>query len=207
MKVLYIDNSEKSRFTHAQDLEDIFGDEVAIEAIPPAVSLEGMLEYIISQEDLVSIVVDERLDDKGAAEYRGMDLVIQLRQHFSKLPIYMLTNFIDDVVSEEFNVEYVFDKDHIFEDDYKKNASARARRHLNVFNDIIDEREIRFEELLREKISGEISPEEQDELEALQIKRIKPYASEFVGDKSVLENLERHEQELERINQELGGKE
>ena len=147
-KILFIDDTPAARESYIQELEDIFGREAMIYSLPPAPTLNDMLETILEQSRLNSLVIDERLSDTGLANYKGIHLAEIVRARFPKLPIYILTNYPEDIVEGGFIVEYVFDKNELNDPDYKKGASARVRRHLDVYDDIFSEREQRYAELL-----------------------------------------------------------
>jgi hypothetical protein len=186
---LYIDDRLDSRNTYSEDLNDIFGPSVAILAIAPLATLPEMLSKIINQNQLVSLVLDQRLYESGDTDYTGLKLASVVRASLPKLPIYILTNWTDKL-DDAYHVEYVFEKEHISEDVYKKEATARVRRHVNVFEDIIDEREDRFAELLPKYLGSQLSKDEENEFLSIKAGRIKPYSHEFDEDPELKAKLD-----------------
>lgn len=184
-EVVYIDDTPEARNSYVQELEDIFGDEVSVTTISPEETREQMLATVLEHSCLASLVIDERLNDTGLADYTGIALSEVVRARFPKLPIYILTNYPDDIVEGGYNVEYVFDKNELTSLEYKKTASARVRRHLNVYSDIFSEREQRYAELLPKFLGGGLDENEKKEFLDLEASRIKPLSHEFVEDEAL----------------------
>ncbi|MFD2256376.1 hypothetical protein ACFSSA_06800 [Luteolibacter algae] len=202
--VLFIDDRPDSRNTYSEDLVDIFGPSVEIISIAPSGTLPEMLSVIISQNQLVSLVLDQRLYESGDTDYTGLNLAALVRASLSKLPIYILTNWTDKL-DNTYHVEYVFEKEKITDDDYKMEATARVRRHIDVFEDIIDEREDRFAELLPKYLGTQLSDNELAEFLKLKAERIKPYSHEFNEDEELRAKLDEQASLLEGILKELEG--
>ncbi|MFT5622305.1 MAG: CheY-like chemotaxis protein [Bacteroidia bacterium] len=200
--VLYIDDRPDSRNTYSEDLSEIFGSSVKILAIAPLGTLSEMLSVVINQSQLVSLVLDQRLYESGDTDYTGLNLAALVRSSLPKLPIYILTNWTDKL-DDAYHVEYVFEKEKISEDEYKKEATARVRRHINVFEDIIDEREDRFAELLPKYLGKQLSADEVAEFLKLKAVRIKPYSHEFDEDDELRAKLDQQAAVLGDILKEL----
>ena len=202
-EVLFIDDTPAARDSYSQELEDIFGGGVIILPLPPSETLDRMLEAILGHPKLVSLVIDERLHDTGLADYTGIALAEVVRARFPKLPIYILTNYPEDIIEGGFNVEYVFDKNDLTDGDYKKTASARVRRNLDVYDDIFSEREQRYAELLPRFLGKQLSTEEYSEFLQLEASRIKPLSHEFVEDDDLKNRLDEQDAILREIRAEL----
>lgn len=200
--VLYIDDRPDSRNTYSEDLSDIFGSSVKVIAIAPLATLPEMLSVIINQGQLVSLVLDQLLHESGDTDYNGLQLAALVRASLPKLPIYILTNWTTKL-DDTYHVEYVFEKEYISEDTYKKEATARVRRHINVFEDIIDEREDRFAELLPKYLGRQLSADEITEFLNLKAGRIKPYSHEFDEDDELRAKLDQQAAVLESVLKEL----
>ncbi len=202
-KVLFIDDAPAARDSYVLELEDIFGDEVEVLTTPPLGTIDEMLGDVLDQPQLVSLIVDERLDDTGAADYKGIELASEVRPRLPKLPIYILTNYPDDIVDGGFNIEYVLDKNELLEDEYKKTVSARVRRHINVFDDILVEREQRYAELLPKFLGGTLTEEENSEFLQLEASRIKPLSHEFVDNDELKKRLDEQDAILRDLREGL----
>ena len=65
-------------------------------AIPPLSSLDSYPSWI-SQEEIVVLLIDERLNEvanvNGAVDYEGHDLVDYMRQHMPEFPIFVVTSY------------------------------------------------------------------------------------------------------------------
>lgn len=60
--------------------------------------LNGMEDYIswIKENDIVVLLLDERLCEGSGVDYRGSDLVVYLRKVFKDFPIYAITSYSED---------------------------------------------------------------------------------------------------------------
>ncbi len=201
--LLFIDDTPAARDSYVLELEDIFGDEVTVLSLPPSATLDRMLEVILGHPNLASLVVDERLHETGLADYTGIALAEVVRSRFPKLPIYILTNYPEDIIEGGFNVEYVFDKNELTNGDYKKTASARVRRHLDVYDDIFSEREQRYAELLPKYLSETLTGEETKEFHLLEASRIKPLSHEFIEDGTLKKELDEQAEMLKSLREKL----
>jgi CheY-like chemotaxis protein len=201
-QVLFVDDDSAARDSYERELSDLFGKSVTILTAAPKGTLTEMLEQLLNYPNLVSLVVDERLVDTGSTDYKGIELAALVRSRFPKLPIYILTNYPDDIVEGGFNIEYVFDKTKLSEDEdeYKKTACARVRRHLDVFDDILSEREQRYAELLPKFLGNELNSEEYTEFLQLEAVRIKPLSHEFVDDVELNNRLDKQAAILREID-------
>ncbi len=171
LKILYIDDKESEAKTYGRALKDaLASDEIELTVLcPPYEDMNDFLS-VLDDSNVVSLIIDQRLQDK--VTYSGIELAMFLRGVNPKLPIYILTNFgmlEDEFSGNEWSVEAIIPKDRLVaeRDMYK----ARILRRLNVFSDLLAERERRFHELLRKSLNGEITDEEGREIEELQLAR------------------------------------
>ena len=99
-----IDEEQKALQTFLEDIEECFGPEITVIAEQPQPTLDEMLERIHSIEQLVGLVLDERLQETGKANYTGMELAAGVRRLDGKLPVYILTNHAPDIGDDDFQV-------------------------------------------------------------------------------------------------------
>lgn len=202
-EIVFIDDTPAARDSYVQELEDVFGAEVTVSSLPPSATLDHMLDEILRHPKLASLVIDERLNDTGLADYTGIALAEVVRARYPKLPIYILTNYPDDIIDGGYNVEYIFDKNELNDGDYKKIVSARVRRHLDVYDDIFSEREQRYAELLPRFLGKQLAEEEHSEFLQLEASRIKPFSHEFVEDDELKKRMNEQDAILRGIRAEL----
>jgi DNA-binding NarL/FixJ family response regulator len=171
LKILYIDDKESEIKTYGRALKEaIDGDGIEVVFLyPPYENMEDFLD-VLNDPDIASLIIDHKLQDK--VTYSGIELAMYLRGVNTKLPIYILTNFDtldDEFAGDEWSVEAIIAKDSLIPklDTYK----ARILRRLNIFGDVLAEREERFHELLRKSLNAEITDEESKEIEELQFAR------------------------------------
>lgn len=202
--IVFIDDEEDSRFLYGAALHSIYGDEYPIEAIEPSTSISEMVETLHAFPDIVSIIIDEKLQVMGDANYRGSELVEAIRTYDSKVPLYILTSEMTLITPPFGSVEYIIDKNRILQDDYKDQCSILMRRHINTFRDIQTKRSERFNELLRKSLENPLSDaeiEEYNELDFIRFRRIMA-KEEIIGSQKMDEQqklIEEIEQRLQRV--------
>ncbi len=169
--VLYIDEEEMALHTMGKRLRRCFGPEVSVVTRLPAHTIEEMVKEIQSCESLVSIVIDQKLFAAGTATYVGTELAVVIRQIDRKIPIYILTNFVDDVDHELGDIEYVLAKDDLSDNNKIAAISARLARHVDIFQTILLERERKYEALLRKGYESTLTAVEVEEFTSLSYQR------------------------------------
>ncbi len=205
--VLWIDEEQRSLDTYTPFLKECFGDEVAVLPEIPKDELSEMLTVISSQPDLIAIVLDQRLKTTGKTKYTGIELAEAIRSIDTKIPVYMLTNYPAEIGDLDYQVEYILEKDHLYEEAYLKTITARVRRHADIYQDIVSEREKRFNELLRKTIDSSLTEEEQKEFKELDFWRNKSiYAEEESWAEDLKKNLDKNQVILEELRKQLEGK-
>lgn len=198
--VLYIDEEPMALHTMGKRLRRCFGDEVEVKTMEPCRTIEETLTSLNSIVDLVSVVVDQKLSAAGTAEFVGTELAMAIRQTDLKMPIYILTNFADDVDGSMGEIEYVLSKADITSDDELPKISARLRRHVNIFQDFLSKREARFEELLRKGYENKLTEIEQADLAQLSYQRERKIsAAELLDSIDLKRKLDATQSALDRI--------
>jgi hypothetical protein len=180
-----VDENELEIRTSYRALFKMLPKSVKIEVVFPPFS--SMTEYnaLLLNPDTVSIIIDQRLKDTGIANYTGIELANYIRSINTKLPIYILTNFSGDFekfTGRGWSVEDILDKgDFSGADELRKEITARIIRRIDVFDDILADREHRFHELLTKSLSQELSDEDFVELRKLQEARVSAVLADEIG--------------------------
>lgn len=197
--VLFIDDEETSRMMYSAALQDIYGDEYLVIAIPPEIDIPTMTRTLERYERVVSIVIDEKLHVEVGTNYKGSQLVEAIRTTDKKLPLYSLTSEMGLIDPPFGSVEYIIDKSKIEIESYQSQLALLMRRHINSFNEIQNQRTHRFDELLKKSVETELSPEEQSEYAELDFFRIRQVlANEPVVSAGELDERERLLEEIEK---------
>lgn len=207
-KVLWIDEEQMALDTYREFFERVFGDEFEIIPEMPLEEIGDMVDRIQKEEYLVALILDQRLKSAGTAKYTGIELADAVRRIYSKIPIYILTNYQDDIDEQDyFQVEYILEKDFMHNDNYLNALSARVRRHANIYKDIISNREERFDELLRKSVAGTLVGDEIKEFTNLDFSRSKKViAEEEPWAIKLKQELDEHQNLLKEIQKEIASK-
>lgn len=171
--ILFIDDEKASRTIYEDTLQELYGDEYEAIAIAPCETIDDMLILIDKYENVVSIVIDEKLHVEVGTNYRGHELAKAIRLQDTKLPLYILTSEMGLIEPPFGSVEYIIDKSKTEIDAYRNECSILMRRHINSFNEIKSVREKRFDELLIKSINEDLTEAETAEYDLLDTLRIK----------------------------------
>lgn len=203
LKLAYlVDENEEQRRAYTRSLNELFEDSgLIIKAIVP---LPTPADYApLLAEGLASaLILDQKLED-GGVPYSGTQLSAYLRGIVPKLPIVILSNYTNEpalFVDGEADVEYIVSKK-VFADPTCRDAQifkARFLRRLNVFADVLNERAQRYHDLLVESVNASLSPEEQDEMTALEGERLSSIAA------AERERQQKLDADIERLKNLLG---
>jgi len=181
------------------------------ELLPSTIKVEGLLVYpkvddylpLLQDENTVCIITDQRMKNTGVANYTGIELAKFLRRTNSKLPIYILSSFTeahDEFGDDEWSVEAIINKGELSNPVEGRTVAARLVRRIDVYQDIKDTREARFDELLKKSLDNKLSEGEETELEALQLQRISPaLAIELAHLNQLNQILKAHETIMNRL--------
>ncbi|MEX5610155.1 hypothetical protein ABFV58_19125 [Pseudomonas protegens] len=196
--VLFIDDEKSSRVMYSAALQDIYGEEYKVIAIPPDTTIQAMLKTLEQHESVISIVIDEKLHVEVGTDYKGSQLVEAIRIADSKLPLYILTSEMGLIEPPFGSVEYIIDKSKIEIEAYQTQLTLLMRRHINSFKEIKTQRDLRFDELLKKSIEAELTTEEQIEYDELDLLRIRQaLANEPIVSAGELDKRERLLEEIE----------
>ena len=201
-----IDENEHEVRTSLRVLRRILPESILIKPIFPPYREKTDYHALLQDPATACIIINQRLKDTGIANYSGIELANYLRSIDTKVPIYILTNFIDDFHKSQGNtwiVEDVLDKRSFSGDEGRRmEITARIVSRINVFEDILGEREKRFHELLSKSFDQELSQDELTELRSLQearmnsvlvdeLKQLSALEQELDKYKSILSKLEK----------------
>ena len=116
-----------------------------------------------------------------------------------KIPIYILTNFPDEkgeFAGGEWSIEYIISKKSFGNEEETQIAKARILRHIDVYEDILDERAKRFNELLKKTLNDSLDEAELEELVELQFERMAPTLAKEVEELQKLEQIAKTNEKL-----------
>jgi DNA-binding LytR/AlgR family response regulator len=185
----FVDEKEEARWANAHALKKLLDTpEIEVIGLPP---YQTFTEYdsLLANPSVRGFFIDQRMRG-GGVNYNGIELAEYLRGHHRKLPIYILTGHpTDDFTGTAYRVEDIVDKEDIEDRDSDKAKTIRARilRRLAVFEDVLNEREQRFHDLLVKSLKESLTPEEEKELGLLEVERILPVQAEELTDSKLLQ--------------------
>ena len=194
-----IDDDEEELTTYGNELKLDMSQEIQIKAILPYPRKIDYVSTLLEDPDTACIIIDQKLKEKGPATYTGIELAQYLRRIKKKIPIYILTNFPhdqDEFAGGEWSVEDIISKGSFSDEEGAQTAKARIMRHMKVYEDILDERAKRFNELLKKSLDDSLNEAELDELAELQAERIAPTLAKDVEELQKLERIAKTNEKL-----------
>lgn len=208
MKIYFVDEDEDQRETYSLMLQECFPKD---ENSPKVYGIEpkatpGEMSFLLEDPEVVAIVLDEQLKDSGVAQYFGIELASYLRGLNKKLPIYILTSFVqsEELLEGEMEVEDILSKQEL--SSRVDIVGARILRRIDSYIEVTGKRDTRFELLLRKSFKESLSDDESNELAELGFLRESPYeVNEIISDKT-LEKLSIIEKQISIIEAEIGKK-
>lgn len=171
--VWFVDENKSELRTYCRVLQRAMPAHVRVEARLPYRTMEEYLP-ILGDPSTFCIIIDQRLKNTGIAGYTGIELAEYMRSADTKMPIYILTNYKDEpdeFTGGEWSVEDIIGKDELGDEQQLMVVMARMLRRIDVYEDVLSDREQRFRRLLRKALSDELGEEEMAELEELQLAR------------------------------------
>jgi FixJ family two-component response regulator len=151
-----IDENENELRTYTRKLKRMMPDSVQINPVFPPYRKKEEYISVLNDPDTACIIIDQRLKDTGIATYTGIELAQYLRSINQKIPIYILTNYAeaeDEFAGGKWSVEDVIPKDALNNEEQLHTVEARIRRHINIYEDILNARAKRFNELLKKSLT------------------------------------------------------
>lgn len=162
-----------------------------------------MINVLNNIPDKVTYFIDEKLKHSGVASYSGVELAERIRIFDSKIPVYILTSFADEIEKYLGDIEFVIDKNDWDLEEDGANLIKRFLRHINTYKDIKSQQAKRFEFLLEKSIFSSLSEKELEEFKALDLSRVKNTFSEGIISDESLSELNAASDELDKIFLEL----
>lgn len=201
MKIFFVDEDDDQRETYSLMLQECFPKDSSapvVVGIPPKPKLSDM-RFLVEDEEVVSIVLDEQLKDSGVATYLGIELAEYLRGLNKKIPIYILTSYphSEELSEGEMKVEDILSKQDLPE--RKDIVGARILRRIDNFLDVASEREVRFEALLRKSMSSSLDESEKIEFVELDYLRSAPFEVDEIYSDEKLKRLDALELKIQEI--------
>lgn len=203
--IIFIDDDSDVRETYQLSMSIIFSNEFEILCLDAEPSLDGMIQVLNKIPNKVTYFIDERLKHSGIASYTGVELVERIRMFDSKIPVYILTSFSDDIEKYLGDIEFVIDKNDWDLHGEDNNLTKRFLRHINTYKDIKSQQAKRFDFLLEKSIFSTLTDSELEELKALDLSRVKNISSEGIISEASLSELHSASNELDAIYLELKG--
>jgi hypothetical protein len=196
--IWFIDENDDQLKSYQQKLRRAIDKSVDIYGIMPYPTMEEYCSKVLCTPGTVAIIIDQRLKDTGVVNYEGIELAKYIRGIATKLPIYILTNYPTDDVFEdnEWSVEYVIDKADLSDATKTTRLASRIIRHIDVYEDILADREARFHELLVKSLDSKLSASEKEELRKVNAFRASPILAQEL---KVMEQLDKCIQTQKRI--------
>lgn len=201
--IVFIDDDSDIRATYELSMRMMFSEEYRIICLDVDSTIEDMIQTLNSIPDKVTLFIDEKLKHSGVASYTGVELIEKIRLFDSKLPIYILTSFADEIEQYLGDIEFVIDKNDWEHERKEKNLIKRFLRHINTYKDIKSEQAKRFDFLLDKSIFSTLSEEEFEEFKALDLSRVKTVFNEGIISEKSLHELNAVSDELDAIYAEL----
>ena len=189
-----IDDMERHSTTYSNGLKLDMPQGFQIETICPPYRRIENYSALLENPDTACIIIDQRLAETGYATYTGIELAQYLRSINQKVPIYILTRYVDeeDFTGGEWSVEHIIPKDSF----NARTVIARILRHTNVYEDILDGRAKRFNELLKKTLDDSLDEAELEELAELQFERFAPTLAKEVEELQKLKQIARTNEKL-----------
>ncbi|MEP9248051.1 hypothetical protein [Enterobacter asburiae] len=201
--IIFIDDDSDVRATYQLSMSLMFSGEFEVLCLDVEPSLDSMVQVLKDIPNKITFFIDEKLKHSGVATYNGVELAERIRVFDSKIPIYILTSFADEIEKYLGDIEFVIDKNDWELDD--TNLKQRFLRHINTYKDIKSQQAKRFEVLLEKSIFSTLTEDELEEFKALDLSRIKNVSSEGIISEESLGKLNEASNELDAIYLELKG--
>lgn len=154
-----------------------------------------------------AIIIDQRLSELSGVPYEGIEVAEFLRALKPELPIFILTQHSTDdlLLEKEQSVEFVMGKDELTKRDTA--YAARILRNIGHYEAALSKQQVRLKELIDRKLSGELTTEEETELQKIRADFERPLAQKLAQQESTweAEKITREEflKELQQITQNI----
>lgn len=151
-----------------------------------------------------AIIIDERLSPYGGVNYTGLQLADFLRTIRPEIPIYILTNYSEDIPEDQGeSVEFIIDKQTVLKKANAKVYVARILRHMQQYEVALTEQQRRLKNLIDRKLTDGLNNEEEEELKQLRAKIERPSGPAIIDEENKWIERERKQEEDLRRQEEL----
>ncbi len=168
-KIAYIDERKQDiKFFKRQ----VFG-AFDVSGYLPKPGLDDFVEDLLSS-GVEAIVADFRLNEyredvKEPIDYTGADLIKKVLEMRRDFPCFVLTSYDDHAIQETRDVNYVYSKDLIKLDPKKPRVGKttlleKIRIQIEHYQSTLEEKAARFDQLLKENQTRDLSEKEESEL-------------------------------------------
>lgn len=135
------------------------------------------------ENDVVVLILDERLqeniEESESVNYKGSELIEEIRRHLKEFPVYAITNYSRDPdLQSKFPLfDEILDRDSFYSkaDEYITRFIRSGQRYIQSHNKILT----RISELSQKLAVGDATNEETLELRGLQVRGEKRCVSKF----------------------------
>jgi CheY-like chemotaxis protein len=194
--VKLIEDSHEDADLHQQLLEA--AGKIRIEYVPARPSVDDYAD-LAADPGTGAVMIDERLGEFAGVDYTGLEVADFLRTLRPELPIYILTNYANEIADDQGeSVEFIIDKKTV-----RKAAKvyvARILRAMQQYEAALTDQQRQLKELIDRKLAGELSEEEEAELQQLRAAIERPFGpAEIEQERQWNEELQRQEEQLERL--------
>jgi FixJ family two-component response regulator len=196
--VKLVEDSHEDADLYGQLLEA--AGEINIEYVP---ARPGVADYadVAADPETGAVIIDERLSEFAGVDYTGLEVADFLRTLRPELPIYILTNYANDIPDDQGeSVEFIIDKKTV-----RKAAKVyvvRILRAMQQYEAALMEQQRRLKELIDRKLADELSEEEEAELQQLRATIERPFAlAEIEQGRQWHEELRQQKELLEQLEQ------
>jgi hypothetical protein len=194
--VKLIEDSHEDADLHQQLLEA--AGRIKVEYVPARPGVDDYAD-LAADPETGAVMIDERLGEFAGVDYTGLQVADFLRTLRPELPIYILTNYASEIADDQGeSVEFIIDKKTV-----RKAAKvyvARILRAMQQYEAALMKQQRRLKELIDRKLVGELSEEEETELQHLRTAIERPFApAEIEHERRLDEELQRQEEQLERL--------
>lgn len=192
--IYLVDDNHPARRANAEALRKLLSNvEIQVFELEPLPRFDDYTN-LLAAPSTAAFMLDQKMKQAGLVDYNGIDLAAYLRGIDTKMPIYILTGYTEEKETfegGEYLVEYILAKADIINKDSNeaKIVKARILRHLNVFNDVLDEREQRFHNLLLKSLHESLTAEEEKDLGILEDSRLLHIQASELHDAKTLKDL------------------
>lgn len=169
IKIAVIDDQQAARTAVESVVEDVLSDqsldtEWGVISSAPLDTIEEYADFIES-ENIAILLVDERLGEApnnlgSSVDYRGSQLVEELRKNYKQMPMYGITAFPEDETLESHFSQF---DEIILRDTFTQKASSYVPRFIRAYQNFIKAKDDSLAEL--STISAKIASGEASDIE------------------------------------------